>query len=95
VLYEQKKTYVTISLAYFLRNQQNANVMLKVQRCSTWWRNSLRDGSAQLQVGTAKEFAHVSSCGDGVICLRFAVLIVLLCTAGGRLAVASCVRRIS
>ena len=62
---------------------------------STWLGNPLWDGSAELQVGAAKEFTHVSGCGDGVVRLGFAVLIVLLCTAGGRLAVASCVRRVS
>ncbi len=70
----------------------NANV---ITAHSTWLGNPLRDGSAKLQVGAAKEFTHVSGCGDGVVRLGFAVLIVLLCTAGGRLAVASCVRRVS
>ena len=63
--------------------------MLKVKSCSTWLGNSLRDGSAQLQVSATKEFAHVSSCGDGVVRLGIAVLIILLCAGGGRLALAA------
>ncbi len=81
-------------ISLFPAKSANANV-ITAHSCSTWLGNPLRDGSAELQVGAAKEFTHVSGCGDGVVRLGFAVLIVLLCTAGGRLAVASCVRRVS
>ncbi len=70
-------------------------VVLDIQSLSTCVGDPLRDGPAQFQVGAPKEFAHISSCGDGVVRLRFAVLIVLLCAAGSRLAFAAYVIRTS